>query len=128
LRIQFGPPPHHQREEHADHGTEDADRQRALRYRLLSMSSQQTIDMQVESHISIIFIDTTPQYIEKSRTSFHMSLHNVTDELVTQQSPLHDMSLLQTAHDVHPVLTLATYFMPNIQNIIVGPDDLVDPV
>jgi len=48
-----------------------------------------------------------------------MSLHIVSDEIVKPQHPV---------HDVQPILTLAFDFMPDIQNIMVGPDNPVDPV
>lgn len=50
-----------------------------------------------------------PQHIEKSQTTFHMSLHNVSNELVRQ---LHDTALVHSAHGVQLVLTLATDFVP----------------
>jgi len=48
-----------------------------------------------------------------------MSLHNVSDEIVRQQSPL---------HDVQPILTLASDFMSDIQKIMAGLDDPMDSV
>lgn len=45
-----------------------------------------------------------------------------------QQSLLHDMTLVQAAHGVHSVLTLATNFVPSIQNITTGHEDPVDPI
>lgn len=57
------------------------------------------LDAQIESQL----VQTVPHHMDKSGTTFHMSLHNVFDEIVKPQSPV---------HDVQPILTLASDFMP----------------
>jgi len=48
-----------------------------------------------------------------------MSLHNVSDEIVRPQYPV---------HDVQPILTLASEFIPDIKKIMAGIDDPMDLV
>jgi copper homeostasis protein CutC len=73
------------------------------------------LDARIESQL----VQTVPHHMDKSGTTFHMSLHNVSDEIVKPQSPVHDVQL---------ILTLASDFMPDIQKIMAGLDILVDLV
>lgn len=45
-----------------------------------SLHPANNLDAQIASYL----VKTTSQHMEKSKTSFHMSLHNVVDEIVTQ--------------------------------------------
>jgi len=71
-----------------------------------------------EEHVEKHIVVSSAQHIEKSSTTFNMSLHNVSDDIARP------VDLLT---DAQPLLTLATD-VPDIHKIMAHPDDPVDLV